>query len=222
MSRQRERRDLHADPDVVKHVAELSDGVGWELADYLAEMFPADKYGGEGSTANTGLYAELREIELTLARDYGIIVAAEVLRNQRATAIAWPRASREARTSFDVHKRMRGPDRFAEMQKRLRQAEREGSALTSRQLARFRADEKPVKPPLPLELKLRRRINAAVRAILAEGVILEGRADWWNVRVCTDARRAAAISELRRLADQIAGQIPADGVHVDDVDGEGA
>jgi hypothetical protein len=92
IARQRPRRKLQVNPEVVKHVAEMVDGGPWQMADYLAETYPPEKYGN--SKANTKLYEKLRDLELALHNDHGIILKESTMRKQRATAIAWPHSVR--------------------------------------------------------------------------------------------------------------------------------
>lgn len=198
-----ERRALNVDPEVEKHLAELIDGDAWAMADYLAEVFPESEHPDLGK-ANNGLYAALREYELALKRDHGIEIKANTMRAYRKTAQLWPHDTRVSSAPFTVHRYLHGPDRVAEMGKRLRQAKAEGDqALSLRQLQRFRADEKPRQAKSMREI-LRRRIATTTKGVLLEGVTTK-RDDWWNVKVVTSAQRSMAVEELRRLADLIAG-----------------
>jgi len=102
---------------------------------------------------------------------------------------------------------MHGPDRVAEMAKRVRQAQAEGDqALSLRQLQRFRSDEKPMQTKTMREI-LRRRLASTTKRVLLEGVTTD-RGDWWNVKAVSAVQRAMAVEELRRLADLLDGVTP--------------
>jgi hypothetical protein len=199
--------ELHAvasdpDDDWIRTLAELTNGEKWKLADALLERYSLDEFPeSRGAAAHTGLHVALRQDELKLARRFGIIATAGHLRQVRATAIAWPREDRSSRASFDVHQRMRGEGRQAEMKKRLRQADREGMALSRRMLARLRADENPM-PARQYEERLRRAIAAAVRREMLAGIVTKSD-DWWMASQITTASRDVAVRQLRALADAV-------------------
>lgn len=99
-------------PAVVKQLAELVDGDSWVIADLLAEEFPPDEWGEAEHGTKTGLYEALREYEIALAQEHGVEMKASTLRISRATALAWPDELRRSSASFQVHKMLRGEDRF--------------------------------------------------------------------------------------------------------------
>ena len=194
------------DDQWVRKLADLLDGDQWVLADTLLEHYSLDEFPSTGD-ANTGLYEAMRQDELALARGFGIIATVNHLRAVRATAIAWPREDRSSRALFAVHFKMRGVDRQAEMKKRLRQAEREGMALSRRILQRLRADESP-RPLRQYDERMRRAIASAVRREMLGGIIAK-RDDWWMAEAVTDEARDVAVKALRDLASKIAkGAIP--------------
>jgi hypothetical protein len=191
------------DPDVLKRIAELVDGDTWVLADFLADAFSEERY--PVSDANNGLYDDLAKYERTALVEHGVEVKASTMRKYRATAIAWPRGARAPRASFKVHARMRGDNRFAEMAQRLKQAEAENRALSATMLQRLREDDGPPRHVDTMQEKLRKRVLAAVKGVLLEGIHPEDkrREDWWNLKRVTDPQLDMAVSELRRLADII-------------------
>ena len=138
---------------------------------------------------------------MAIARDYGAIITGSTLRIYRATALAWPHDTRVSSAAFGVHLRMRGPDRQAEMSKRLRQAKAEKRALSIRMLTRYRADENPL-PGRPYDDRVRRAVTNAVRREMLGGVSTK-RPDWWMADVVVQGSRDVAVRELRRLADSI-------------------
>jgi hypothetical protein len=198
------------DAGLVKAIAQLVDGDGWALADLLAERFPEDDWGDAGSHGRNGLYVEMRRYENAIAREYGVLITSAVLRQYRATSLAWPDEARASSASFAVHARMRGPARFAEMQKRLRQAAKEKRALSVRMLSRYRAEENP-KPARQYDERLRATIAAAVRKEMLAGYGMTTVKEWWRLEdiipsMTGDAARQArsiAARELRALANAI-------------------
>jgi hypothetical protein len=193
-------------PDVAKHIVELVDGDSWQLADYLAETFPANEW-GDPSSARNGLHAELERYQHAIKRTFGTEIKAATMRTYRATALAWSRDERSSRASFNVHYRLRGPDHVAQLAKYIGLAEREGSALSAHMLARYKSDENP-KTPRSYEQRLRSAITNAVRREMLGGVTTK-RDDWWNV--VTDIERSTAVRELRRFASEIAKGGESDG-----------
>jgi hypothetical protein len=190
-----------SDPEFVKRLVELADGDSWDLADLLVDQFPVEEYGAADRGRNSGLYEELRRFELELTREHGIELKANTMRLYRTTAIAWPDDTRVSSASFSVHRVMSGPNRHAEMKLRLRQAEKEGRALSKTLLRRFRADDKPAKVK-PFEEYLRSAIVATVRRMLLGGIVTK-REDWWMVPQVNDEARALVVRELRALANAI-------------------
>lgn len=191
---------MSVDVDFHKRLAELIDGDQWQVADLLVEQYPESEYPSDASGKN-GLVAALREDELALAREYGIVATVGHLREMRSTAIAWPVPARTG-APFVVHRRVRGVDREAQMTKYLRMARREGRPLSERMLLRYRADERN-DTPRPFEERMRRAIAAAVRRELLGGITTK-REDWWMVEPIVDDARAVAVAELRALASAIA------------------
>lgn len=200
-----ERANLKAVPTApedawVRKLADLIDGDQWTFADTLLEHYSLEEFPDKGD-AHTGLYEAMRQDELALARRFGIIATVGHMRATRATAIAWPRGDRSPRASFAVHYKMRGEDRQAEMAKRLRQADREGMALSRRMLQRLRAEENP-KPARQYDERVRRAITAAVRREMLGGISTKAD-DWWMTSPVTQGSRDAAMRELRALAQKI-------------------
>jgi len=191
------------DNDDVWHLTlvELLDGDGWRLADALLNRYSLEDYPAAGAT-KTGLYHALLEDVEILRKQYGIVTKHQYLATVRNTAIAWPPEDREPTTSFMVHYRMRGKNRHAEMQKRLRQAKREKFPLNENMLARYRADERPMSMR-PYREKLDRAIAAAVKRQMLGGTSTK-REDWWMAQGITDAARGPAVDALRALASAIA------------------
>ena len=187
-------------PDVTKHIVELVDGDQWALADYLAEQFPPDVWGDPSSKENNGLHAVLDRYQHSISREFGVEVKRSTMSAWRATAIAWPHSARAECASFDVHARIRGDDRVAQLDKYIRMAKREGSALSRRMLTRYRADENP-KTPRQYEPRLRQAIANAVKREMLGGLTTT-RDKWWTI--VTEAERAVAVRELRALAEEIA------------------
>lgn len=182
-----------------RKLAELLDGDHWTLSDALLEMYPPDRY-GDGGSRNTGLYSALLGDVEYLRGELGITTTPGYLGTLRSTAIAWPPSARALGVGFDVHKRMRGKDRHAEMQKRLRQAKREGFALNRNMLARYRSEENKT-PPRPYQVRMRNAITAAVRREMLSGIDTK-RPDWWMA--AGEGDRDVAVQELRALASAIA------------------
>lgn len=189
------------DADILKRIAELIDGDGWQLGDLLAEHFDADTY-GDGARANSGLYGELRRYEIALARDFGLVGAGSTLRIARSTALAWPHDTRVSSVPFTVHKLVRGADRLDRMARYVKRAEREGSTLSKRMVARYRAEDSPTSPR-PFDDRMRRAITNGVRRELLGGIVTS-RDDWWMVAQVSAEARDVAVRELRRLASAIA------------------
>jgi hypothetical protein len=209
--------ELHAvatNPDDawVRKLADLIDGDQWTLADTLLDHYSLDEFPENDGDGRNGLHVALRQDENALARRFGIIATVGHLRNVRATAVAWPRASRNARASFSVHKMMRGKDRQQEMVKRLRQADHEGMALSQRMLSRLRAEEKPASEMRAYDERLRQAITNAVRREMLAGYGGVKRKDWWMLEEIVpsmsaadaEVNRAVAVRELRALASAIA------------------
>jgi hypothetical protein len=189
------------EPEFVKRLVELADGDSWELADLLVDQFSVEEFGAASHGRKSGLYDELRRFELELTREHGIELKANTMRLYRATAIAWPDDTRVSSASFSVHRVMTGSNRTAEMKLRLRQAEKEGRALSQTLLRRFRADDRPAKIK-PFEEYFRRAIAATVRRMLLGGIVTK-REDWWMVPQVNDEARALVVRELRALASKI-------------------
>lgn len=185
-----------------RKLADLLDGDSWKLADTLLEEYPLDEYPDSGSV-NTGLHAALLRDEEMLRKKFGVVISQGHLRGSRATAIAWPPEEREPSTSYTVHFRMRGEGRKAEMQKRLRQAKREGWPLNQRMLARYRADEKGPASAKPYQERMKRAVAAAVKREMLGGITTK-RPDWWMAVGVGDGDRDVAVQVLRALASEIA------------------
>jgi hypothetical protein len=159
------------DADLVKRLAELVDGDGWEVADLLAERFPPEEY-PEDSSGRNELHATLDAASDALRREHGVELKVDTMRTYRATSLAWPRGTRVPRASFAAHRGLRGddgPDRMARYLKR-----NKGRPLSQRDIARYRADDNP-KPPVPWEEAARKRLGAAVRSVLGQNPTAEAR-----------------------------------------------
>lgn len=192
---------MPANPDLIKRLAELVDGDGWEIADLLAEQFPASEF-GEGSKANSALYNALDECEDALRQEHGILeLKVSTMRNYRATSIAWPHAERSACAPFLVHTLVRGPDREAQMASYLRR--NKGLPLSVRHVRRYRSDDNP-KTPRSWDAAMRKAIESAAKRHLLAGIIPEPGTDWWKASTITDEARDAVIAALRDLTNEIA------------------
>ena len=187
----------HVDPDVLKRIADLTDGEMWELADFLVEQFPSDEYGDAEHGTKTGLHAALDDAEEGLRREYGIEVKASQLRNVRATALAWPDAERSASAPFTVHQLIRGGNRQAEMTRYFKR--NNGRPLTMRVVRRFRSEDKN-KAPIPWDVMALKRITSTVRSLLLGGIVTK-REDWWEAAGPKD--RAAVAAMLQDLATKV-------------------
>lgn len=152
------------DADLVKRLAELVDGDGWEVADLLADRFPPEEYGAGGS-ANTELYAQLEAASDALRREHGVELKVGTMRRYRATALGWPRGARAPRASFAAHDRLRGDDRHERMARYLKR--NKGRSLSVRDIARYRVDDNPT-PPVPWEEATRKRLASAVSSALGQ------------------------------------------------------
>lgn len=193
------------DPTIAKRLAAIADGTPWEMADLLAEAFPADEWGEAGS-ARTALYSALASYEVVLRDEYGVELKASTMRNNRATALAWPRASREARASFRAHYMLRGSDRHSRMQRYL--GHNGGRALSAKDVQRMRADDKPKSAPTPWETKVANRLESTVRSLLVGAVIPPKGVKpedwhWWRASVVTDESRNTVARALHVLAERI-------------------
>lgn len=191
-----------ANKTIVKRIAELVDGDAWILADLLVEVFPPEEFGEAGSSATTGLHAELEEYQTELATEYGVELKANTMRRYRTTALAWPRDRRRSRASFAAHKELRGENRFKQMDDYL--GRMGGQALSPRHVRRFKSQKNRTKQQLPdWSDQVRRQIDALTkRLVLGEGVKVK-RDDWWNAAKATDERCDIVISALRSVANDI-------------------
>lgn len=187
----------------VKELVELADGDSWRMADRILEEFPVESFGLPERGKNTGLFAELEPYEDALRREHGIELSAAHMARMRTTAIRYPNRVRAQSTSFSVHVKLSGKDGPLEMAKRLRQAAREGSALTVKMLGRFRTDEKAKKPPLPLDEQIRRRVESVLKTLILGARVIK-RPDWWTHGGINQETRDIAVRVLRQLASEIA------------------
>jgi len=192
------------DADFAAFLAQQSEP--WQVADALAARFTADEFPAADGV-KSGLHKLLDQYAAHIYKEHGVRLTANTMRNYRQTAIAWPLERREPRASFHAHFAMRGEGRFDEMATRIRQAERENRALSYEMLLRLRSDEKGATSPVSEQERLRKRIAAAVKAVVAEGIIKSSLPDpdWWNGNSITDRQRQLAVAELRHLADLIEG-----------------
>lgn len=186
-------------PDILKELVELSDGDSWHKADRLVELFPVDEWGEAEEHTKTGLRAELKEYETKLRNQYGVEWPMNSMRIERATSIKWPEEQRCSSTSYSVHRMLRGEDRFSQMQKYLKKAEKEDVALSATRLGRYRADEKGPKPPLPLDEWITKRISSLLKHYLLGSRIVK-RNDWWNSGYVSEETRRAVADVLIRFA----------------------
>lgn len=200
--------------ELVKRLAELVDGDSWQMADLLVDEFPAGQW-GDGGKAKTGLRQELDQYSDSLRRHHGVILAGSTMREYRMTAIRWPQEDRFSSASFTVHLKLKGPDRQSQMAKYLRKKKREGGqALSAKDVARYRADEKPNKPLKPFPDRVRQRLESTAKSMLIGGGVKVKRDDWWNSSHVNDEQRAQFARELRSLASRMT-QAPKD-----DIDGD--
>lgn len=188
-------------PDLVKRLAELIDGDGWQVADLLVEEFPPEVFGDGSSKKNSGLHQALEVYEDALRKQYGVVLRASTMRNYRSTAISWPHATRVACASFRAHGRLRGKEGRELMERYVRR--NDGRPLSDRDVARFRADDNP-KPSKPWEQRANQRLRSTVKSLLLGGVTTK-RDDWWNAHGVA-ASRDAVVQMLRDLADQMDGR----------------
>ena len=188
--------------EFAKRVVELLDGDAWTLADEILDQYPVDEYGAAANGPRTGIHAELERFALRLRQEEAVEVKGSTLSRYRNVALAWPGGTRVQAASFAVHLRMRGPDRFDEMKRRVAQAKRERVMLTVDTLRRFRADENPARPK-QFDERMRAAIAGAVRRELLGGIITK-RPDWWMADAVSDQSRAVAVRELIALAERIA------------------
>lgn len=188
-------------PDVLKRLAELVDGDGWEIADLLAEEFPAETFGDNGSSRRTELHAALELYEDALRKQSGVILKATTMRTYRATALAWHVGDRTPRASFDAHRRLRGKDGPQRLSAYLNR--NDGRPLSGRDVQRYRADDNP-KPVKAWDQRARKRIASTVKSLLLGGIIPKDQERWWDVDGVDESR--ALLSEmLRELANKLDG-----------------
>lgn len=191
------------DPDIIKRLADLADGDNWAMGDLLAEVFPPGEYGDADHGANSGLIRQLAAYHSALLVDHGIDLAVNTMRLYRATAIKWPDDTRVSSASFSAHRLLKGDDRFGRMARYIDLARRENRALSASMVKRYRDDEKPRHVRTMQEL-LRRRIETAVKGVLAAGLVKSSLPErWWEASRITPPQRAIAVAELRALADRI-------------------
>lgn len=190
-------------------IAKLDQGSKWEEADYLAKILPPEQFPiGTKLDSRPGLPAALDDHLYELAKELdthmGVERKPKTLANHRATAIAWPPETRRLEdASYMVHYRIRGEDRFAEMEKHLRRAKREGVVLTQTRLSRYRQDEKPSKPLDPLIDRLDKRIGSSLKSLLLGGGRTVKRDDWWNSRHVSNEAKQDAIKALQAWAKRL-------------------
>jgi hypothetical protein len=191
---------VEVDHDLVKRLAELVDGDGWEIADLLVEKFSVEQY-GDGGKANSELYEALDAAEDALRKEHGVELKVSTLRQHRATAIAWPHDARSSSASYVAHQRLRGKDRYDLMQRYLKR--NQGRPLSKRDVQRYRADDKGPGLVLTPEERFEKRVRSTVKSALLGAIKPEG--DWWKSSSISTEDREMAVSVLHQLANDLIG-----------------
>lgn len=192
--------------DELADIARLVAGDQWAAGDWLAKRFPESKY--PRKNANTGLHKDLEQLSVNAAKYVGVEVKPDVLRQLRATAIAWPDGARAPSVSFRVHSRLRGKaDREEVIGEIVRWAKRRDIAMVhARHFDTYRAEHNPRPKHLrPVSERLELSIGAAVRRLFLEGVV--PRPDWWNSTRLTEGERRAIGDVLEHLAGEVRSTI---------------
>lgn len=186
-------------PDLIKRLAELVDGDGWQVADLLVEEFPPEQY-ESGNGTNNALYAALDDCEDELRTKYAVELKVSTMRRYRATALAWPADVRTSAASFVAHEAVRGTDREAQMASYLKR--NKGLPLSKRHVKRYRSDDNP-KPPVPWDIAMRKSFDATARRYLLGGIIPTPGTDWWTVPQISEEARGAVALALHDLANRL-------------------
>ncbi len=189
--------------EAAEYIATHANASSWDIADYLVGEFPESEYPSSDGV-RSGIENQLEGVSKTLRTEYGIEQKANTLKAKRLTAIRFPASTRVDAVAYKVHQTVRDE---AELKKWMRSAEREGVALSTRMVGRYRADEKraqegprQVDPPGVI---FERRIRAAAISLYLGSYVIQ-REDWWNAHGMTDEKREDMALVLRTLADRIA------------------